>query len=90
MSNYIKVYSASGVLEAKSIQGLLKSFNIESEIFQESVGITYGLTIGSLGEADILVSEDKLEEAKQILTLMENGKLEIPDDPEVTNQDEGL
>ncbi len=67
------------MLDAKSIQLLLESFNIESKAYQESAGIAIGLTIGGLGSANIYVKEEDLVEAQKIITLMENGELELPD-----------
>lgn len=78
--NKIKLlYRCYGMLDAKSIQLLLESFNIESKAYQESAGIAIGLTIGGLGSANIYVREEDLAEAQKIITLMENGELELPD-----------
>lgn len=79
MNKYKLLYRCYGMLDAKSIQLLLESFNIESKAYQESAGIAIGLTIGGLGSANIYVREEDLAEAQKIITLMENGELELPD-----------
>lgn len=79
MSEYELLYRSYGMLDAKSIQILLESFNIPSKAYQESAGVTLGLTVGGLGAANIYVKKEDLEAAKKIISLMENGKLEIPE-----------
>ncbi len=75
---YVLAYSATGHILAESIVALLKSFGISAFTSQESAGIAYGLTIGSLGEAKIYVPESQLPDAQKILEQMENGELQIP------------
>lgn len=78
MPEYKLLYRAYGNLDASSIQLLLKSFQIPSQIIQESVGVTYGLSLGNLGSANIYVKEENFKEASEIIELLEAGKLELP------------
>ncbi|EKD87772.1 MAG: hypothetical protein ACD_35C00220G0001 [uncultured bacterium] len=78
------VYVADGMLEAESVKILLESFGITAFVNQESAGTTYGLTVGILGEVDVIVPLAQVEEAKQIIADMESGKLENNSD-EVEN-----
>lgn len=78
-ANWTVVYSAQGKLSAEIVRLLLESFEIPSVLSQESVGATYGLTVGDLGEVDILVPADRVDEAVAILRDMEEGKLEVDD-----------
>jgi hypothetical protein len=73
---YISVYSASGLLEAEMICGFLKSYEIDAIHNQESIGVTYGLVLAPLGTAEIYVPEEFVDRAKELLRLMEQGKLE--------------
>ena len=83
------LYRAEGLLDAKSIQLLLESFQIPSQVNQESAGIVYGFTLGDLGSANIYVDEADFEEADKIITLLEEGKLEISDNSNLNElQDE--
>lgn len=70
------VYVADGMLEAESVKILLESFGITAFVNQESAGTTYGLTVGILGEVDVIVPLTQVDEAKQIIADMESGKLE--------------
>jgi hypothetical protein len=70
------VYVAEGMLQAESVKILLESFGITVFVNQESAGTTYGLTVGILGEVDVIVPLAQVEEAKKIIADMESGKLE--------------
>jgi len=76
--NSVLVYIAKGQADAQLIQLLLGSFGIETILDQEGVGHAYGLTFGSLGEVQILVSAEKEEEARSVLEAYERGDLEQP------------
>lgn len=76
------VYVANGMLEAESVKILLESFGISAYTNQESAGIAYGLTVGPLGEVEVCVPQDKIQEAKAIIEDMKSGKLELPDEEE--------
>jgi len=78
------VFTASGTLEAESVKILLESFGIPAYINQESAGMTYGLTVGPLGEADVLVPEQYIEKARQVIEDMQKGLLEAPDDSDTS------
>lgn len=79
MKNYKLLYRCYGMLDAKSIQLLLESFNIKSKAYQESAGVAIGLTIGGLGSANIYVKDEDFEDAQKIIALMEKGDLELPE-----------
>ena len=74
------VYVASGNIEAESVKILLESFGLNAFTNQESAGKTYGLTVGPLGLVEVLVPEDQVEEAKQIIRAMDAGNLEDTQD----------
>ncbi len=82
------VYQAPGMLAAKSIQLLFESFNIQSQVIQESAGVVYGFTTGILGGANIYVSQEDEEEALKIIALMEEGELVITDQDNLDEMEE--
>jgi len=73
------VFVANGMLEAESVKILLESFGIPAFTNQESAGTVYGLTVGPLGEVEVVVPIEKVKEAKQVIEDMKSGKLEMPD-----------
>jgi hypothetical protein len=79
MKEYKLLYRCYGLLDAKSIQILLESFNIKSKAYQESAGVALGLTVGGLGSANIYVKNEDFENAMKVITMMENGQLEMPE-----------
>jgi len=79
---YVVVYTANGQLEGQMIRAFLESHGIQVLAYEESVGMTYGLTITPLGQVDIRVPEAQVEEAQQILADMQAGKYELPSDAE--------
>jgi hypothetical protein len=78
MSEYRLLYRAYGLLDAKSIQLLLESFQVKSEIIQESAGVAMGFQVGKLGSGNVYVREEQFEEAEKIIALLESGQLELP------------
>jgi hypothetical protein len=77
---WVQVYTANGRLDAAMLVDFLSANGIEATSTQESLGTTYGLTVGPLGEAKIFVPADKKEIAVHLLEQMENGDLELPAD----------
>ncbi len=61
------VATANGLAEAAIIQGRLESEGIPAQIHQEPAGVAIGLTLGLLGQAQVLVPEPLAEQAERIL-----------------------
>lgn len=56
-----------GTIEVEILRGLLEAQEIPVVLSQEGAGRAIGLTIGPLGETQVLVPKNKLEEAKKVL-----------------------
>ena len=63
----VVVYSAANPLEAQVVAGRLEAEGIPCWQRGESLGSTYGLTIGRLAQVDILVPAALEEKARAIL-----------------------
>lgn len=75
----IKVYTASGQLEAEMVKTFLESRDVPVVLNQESIGRTLGLSAGYLGEVKVLVPEPLAEKASEFLSAMENGEfIDLP------------
>jgi hypothetical protein len=81
-NQFVPVYTAHGQLAGEMIRLLLESMDIPAIISQESAGITFGLTVGPMGEVKILVPADRVPEAVKILKAMEDGELETTNFPD--------
>jgi hypothetical protein len=79
---YESVYVAFGSLDAQSVKLFLESNGIEAFVSQESAGLTYGLTIGPLGKAEVYVPVEQAEFARHILEMMEEGEFDVEEGEE--------
>ncbi len=59
---------AQGLAEAAIISGRLESEGLPTRVHQEPAGVAIGLTVGRLGEAQVLVPAPLLEQARGILS----------------------
>ncbi|MDP2965702.1 MAG: hypothetical protein Q8N39_06650 [Pelolinea sp.] len=61
------VWKASGYLDAQLIKNYLESFGLQVYIFEESLGVAYGLTTTPLGEVEIYVPNENAKEAEKYM-----------------------
>ena len=66
--HWICIEQAHGHLEGEIIRVKLEANEIPVQVFQESAGIVYGLTVGSLGLVKIWVPEEFEQIARDILS----------------------
>ena len=85
----VSIYKAAGQLEAEMLKAFLEAQEIPVTLNQESVGRTYGLSAGRLGEVQILVPESQVDDARQILDDLFAGKYELGDKSETDSTGEG-
>ena len=71
---FVVVYKAQGELEANVIKSHLECEGIPVMLQYESAGRVFGLTVNGLGEVKILVPEELVEEARQIIKPRECGQ----------------
>jgi len=72
----------SGDFQAQLLRGLLESQGILVQLSQEGAGRAYGLSVGALGEVQILVPTDSKDLAQQILKDYDEGKFISEDEDE--------
>ncbi len=73
---WVCIDEVRGHLDGEIIRASLEANGIPVQIFQESAGITYGLTVGSLGLVKIWVPEKFEQEAREFLDSADRGDLE--------------
>ena len=61
------IWKAQGYLDAQMIKNYLESFGVTVYVFEESVGKTFGFTVGPLGVVEIFVLKEQANEAQEIL-----------------------
>jgi hypothetical protein len=72
----VSVGKADGQVEGEIIKGLLNANEVEVWLSQESAGSALGLTLGPMGEVEIMV---RAEQAEQARALLEEGAEADPD-----------
>lgn len=75
-TDYVKVLTASGMMEAEILRGLLRSAEIEVILRNEAAGPAIGLGAGPLGEVDLLVPASREEEAQSLLDDYYSGRID--------------
>lgn len=71
----VVVETTSGLIEAEILRGLLEANDINVMLSHESAGTVIGLSVGPLGQVDLMVPADQAEEAKKILDDYHAGRL---------------
>lgn len=74
------LWKAEGYMDAQLIKNYLESFGIEVFDFEESVGKSYGLTIGSLGEVELYVRKEQAREAEEYMQQYRDAKPDTEED----------
>jgi hypothetical protein len=83
------ITSVQGELQAEVIRGLLEAQDIPVNLSQEGVARAYGLGVGPLSEVEILVPENYIEQAKDVLRRYHAGEFEsLGDQLENENEDD--
>ena len=76
-AKWVPAAKVQGEIAAEVLASNLRAAEIPVQIMQESVGSTFGFTVGPLGAVTVLVPEAFLEQAKELLDL----------DPELTGEE---
>lgn len=69
--NLTTIYTAAGMLRAHVIKSKLAEHDIPALLEYESLGPVYGITVDGLGEVRVLVPDEHVDEARQLLQLQE-------------------
>jgi hypothetical protein len=65
--NWVTVEVVSGDLQAEILRGLLESYEIPVSLSQEGAGKAIGLSVGPLGEVEILVPASRQDQARKVI-----------------------
>jgi hypothetical protein len=76
----VQVYSVSGQLQGQMIRIFLESKGISAFIEEESAATVYGLGVGPLAEAKLMVPEAQSAQALEILAALDRGDYALPDE----------
>ena len=76
----VAVYTAAGQAEAALIKSLLEAKGIPVMVAQEGAGVAFGLTVGLMGMAEILVPEKYAAEARKVIEALASSSPDTPDE----------
>jgi hypothetical protein len=82
------ITEVSGELQAGLLRNLLESQGIKVFLNQEGAGRAVGLTLGPLGEVQIMVPEKQSQQARQIVEDYYAGKFESDEETGTEEDDE--
>ncbi len=82
------ITEVSGELQANLLRNLLEAQGIKVFLNQEGAGRAVGLTLGPLGEVQVMVPEHQSQEARQIVEDYYAGKFEIDEETGSEEDDE--
>ena len=74
--NLTVVETISDLTQAEILRGLLEASGFRVLVSYESAGRAIGLSVGRLGQVDILVQADQADQARQLLADYYAGRLE--------------
>ncbi|MCJ7825363.1 MAG: hypothetical protein E4G99_10645 [Anaerolineales bacterium] len=76
---FVLLDTVSGKFEAEIIHGMLQAYGIDTVMSHEAAASIYALGIGPIADVDLLVREDQLVQARQLLDDYRQGRLEAED-----------
>ena len=82
MEPYIAVSTVQGQFAEEQVRAFLEANGIPTQVRGETLRTTYGIAIDGLGSVDILVPQERADEARDLLAHAERGDLALAVDQE--------
>ena len=82
MEPFIAVSSVQGQFAEEQVRAFLEANAIPTEVRGETLRATYGISIDGLGSVEILVPQERADEARDLLARAERGDLALAVDQE--------
>ncbi len=86
---WVVIDKVAGDLQAEILRGLLEAQGIQVLLSQEGAGRALGLSVGPLGEVEILVPVEQEQEANQVLANYQAGLYEKEETTDEGEEDQG-
>ena len=81
------VHTANGELDAQQVRAFLEANEIPCEFHGEALRNTHGLTLDGLGQVEVHVPLERVEEARELLARADAGELALDDTSDTTPDD---
>jgi hypothetical protein len=85
---FVHVYSVSGQLQGQMIRIFLESQGISACVEEESAGTVFGMGVGPMAEAKIMVPEAQADQALEVLAALDRGEYELPSEEGKSSEEE--
>ena len=82
MEPFIAVSTVQGQFAEEQVRAFLEAKGIPTEVRGETLRATYGISIDGLGSVEILVPQERADEARDLLACAERGDLALAADQE--------
>jgi len=86
---WVLLDKVNGSFKAEILKGLLEAQGIDTVLSQEGAAhYGYALTVGPMGEVEILVPSRELERARQVMAAYEAGEFESQSEEDESGDDQ--
>ena len=82
MEPFIAVSTVQGQFAEEQVRAFLEAHGIPTQVRGETLRTTYGISIDGLGSVEILVPQERADEARELLAHAERGDLALAVDQE--------
>lgn len=80
--HYVLVSTVQGQFAEGQVRAFLEAKGIPTRVRGETLRTTHGISIDGLGAVEILVPQDRAEEARELLARVERGEFALAADEE--------
>ena len=78
-TDWIVVHIAQGEFEEDQVRAFLEAHDIPTQVRGEALRKTHGLVLDGLGQVEVLVPPDRVDDARDLLERVRSGDLELAD-----------
>ena len=79
MNDPVVIFTAQGEIEETQVRSFLAAHDIPTFVRGEALRKTHGLTLDGLGQVEIQVAPENVEEARRLLEEVERGEFTLED-----------
>ena len=82
MEHYVRVLTVHGQFVEGQVRAFLEAHGIPTQTRGETLRTTHGISVDGLGAVDILVGNDRADEARDLLMRADRGEFTLDADKE--------
>jgi hypothetical protein len=86
MEQFVAVSTVQGQFAEGQVRAFLEANGIPTRVRGETLRTTHGISVDGLGSVEILVPQDRAEEARDLLAHAERGDFALAEDSESSQE----